>query len=299
MSDIQKTRADFLALRQDIHDHIASGQEIQRQRRIVERLQKLRHAAWDIDWQETMIAFNCYRRAKPARTHGMLSRLKTRCDEQDQSARFEKFFGFIKDILHPQFITPHGFCTTFSQRPADEILSSLDEILDPLLRSEMPVILYAGALLGYFRDGELIGHDDDIDVAVFLGEQPLQDIAAIWYDYKTGLHDKGLIAPVSIADSGPSFRLENRLGVDVDLFPCWTTNGRFSVYPYSLEALENAAIFPLKPFKDTRLMLPNDPEALLRQSYGEGWKIPDPLFHFDWPDAKRRFKLLCEKDYSL
>lgn len=299
MSDIEKARADFFALRQDIFNHIESGKEFQRQRRTVKRLQALKHDDWNIDWSETMIAFNCYRREKPARTHGMLSRLRTLCEEKGESARFDEFFGMIKSILHPLFITPHGFCTTFSERPADEILSSLDEVLDPLFQSQQSIILYAGALLGYIRNGALIGHDDDIDVAVFLGEQPLEDVAEIWRAYKIKLHNKGLIAPVSISDSGASFKLENRQGVDVDLFPCWTTNGRFSVYPYSFDALETEAIFPLKPFRKTRLKLPNDPEALLRQSYGESWKIPDPLFHFDWPAAKRQFRLLCNKGYSL
>ncbi len=299
MSTYQETRTAFFALRDEFFSHAKSGEPVERPRRKLMRLRDLHHDDWDMEFEETQILFYCLRRAKPARAHGLLSRLKVDCEKRGEQARFASFFEIIKDVLHPEFITPHGYCTTFSQRPAAEIFAALDENLAPLFSADTPVILYAGALLGYVRDGALIGHDDDIDVAIHLGDHPLEDIAPLWHAYKKRLKALGLLDEKSVDDPGVAIKLVNKLGIDVDLFPSWTSNDRFSVYPYSLDALARDAIFPLKPFLQTRIMLPNDPEAMLVQSYGQGWKVPDPLFHFDWPDAKRRFGPLCAFDFTV
>ena len=37
------------------------------------------------------------------------------------------------------------------------------------------------------------------------------------------------------------------------------------------------------------LRLPSHPEQLLTVNYGEDWRIPDPLFTFDWTGARSRF----------
>ena len=43
-----------------------------------------------------------------------------------------------------------------------------------------------------------------------------------------------------------------------------------------------------------RLLMPHDPERLLSLNYGEGWRVPDPLFQFDWPGARERFATFVE-----
>ena len=299
LADHAQRKAKFQALRAEVFERAKTGTHFGRPRQVLSQLQGLKHRDWHLDWLETAIVFDCHRRAKPARTHGLLNQLKNICQEQGEEARFDVFFEFIKNILKPQFITPHGYCTTFSERPAKEIFAALEQALTPLFGFDYPVMLYAGALLGYVRDGALIGHDDDIDVAIYLGDHPAADIPALWIGYKTALHDKGLIAENSSPNKSSIFKLTNDLGIDVDLFPCWTCNGRFSVFPYSLDALETGDIFPLKPFSDAGLGLPSNPQSLLRQSYGESWQVPDPLFHFDWSDAMKRFAFLTERDYSL
>lgn len=207
--------------------------------------------------------------------------------------------SLVTDLLHPDFITPHGYTRTFERLDKTAILANLDTAIEPLSALGRPLFLYAGALLGYVRSGELIGHDDDIDIAVFLGECAAAEAPLRWLTYKRRLAAADLLDADAAASNTPIFKLKTQLPVDVDVFPAWTTRGRFTVYPYSFAEIDTDRIFPLRPFTGGSLMLPAEPEALLAQSYGETWRTPDPLFHFNWTAKKRVFHDLVEADYSL
>ncbi len=250
------------------------------------------------DWEETFLLLCCHRRLKPARTHGRLKHMEIRYAEQGMEARFASFFERVKQTLHPDYITPHGYNRTFGEKAGDDIFSKLDAELEPVIRLGKPIILYAGALLGLVREGGLIGHDDDVDFAVHLGESTLEGVAEKWIDYQRELLANECLDTNSLKRNIPIFKVKNNLGIDIDLFPAWTENGRFSVYPYSLNDLPESAIFPLKSLNGGEIMLPQDAPALLAQSYGENWRIPDPLFHFRWRTARRKFAPMLRHDFT-
>lgn len=56
--------------------------------------------------------------------------------------------------------------------------------------------------------------------------------------------------------------------------------------PIRLTTLRLVPDFPLIPFIQTRIMLPNDPEAMLIQLFGQGWKVPYPFFILTGPTQK-------------
>ncbi len=102
--------------------------------------------------------------------------MERRYAQRGQSDRFVKFFEAVKQTLYPEFVTPHGYNTTFINMEREAIFLLLNEAIEPLVAIGKPVILYAGALLGYVRDGKLIAHDDDVDFAIYLGKSKFEEI---------------------------------------------------------------------------------------------------------------------------
>jgi hypothetical protein len=251
------------------------------------------------DLEELLILFQCYRRWKGRLTHLRLSQMEKRFIATGQGARFDAFFDVIKQLLAPECITPHGYIKTFSSMTGVDVFGGLASQLSPILDIGDPVILYSGTLLGHVREDGPIGHDDDVDVAVFLGEHRYEVIPNRWYAYKKALFENGLISEKSASIKTPVIKVDTDIGMTIDLFPAWSSEGRFSVYPYSLGELTNGMILPLQGFRTTRIMLPSDSEAFLEHCYGETWRVPDPLFHFDWENAYHKFELLVGHDFSV
>ncbi len=292
-------RAKFDALDALIRDHASNKTEIARPRKLFKQLDDLRDPDWEMEWQESKILLSCHCRIKPARTHGNLKRLRDARHARGEDAQFDAFMELITSVLHPQFITPHGYNLKFAEMDGEKIFSSMGAALAPLEKLGKPVFIYAGTLLGLIRDNAPIDHDDDIDVGIILGELPRSDVAATWLDFKKELDRHGLIDDEERSSNNISFKFNTDLGVEVDLFPAWTENGKFSVYPYSLNELDEADILPLRDAGHFPAMLPRVPEALLAQSYGPEWITPDPLFHLNWPQKKKLFHHLLEVDYTL
>lgn len=299
MNDLTKKRAQFEAVRQHIETTVANRDIIARPRKLRIQLESLHDASWDQTWQRTNLLLLCYCRMKPARTHGRLMLLRNEMHAEGKTEEFATFMAQLTDILHPQFITPHGYTTTFSNIDSDKIYRSLGATLKPLETLGHPFFLYAGALLGHIRDGRLIDHDDDVDIAICLGECSKNDVAAKWLDYKRALHAAGFLDQAAAAEDRPVFKFRSNLNTDIDLFPAWTENGKFSVYPYSLDQMDANDVFPLADFEQDGLDLPADPEAMLAQSYGPDWRTPDPLFHLDWKRKKAQFRVLFQVSYGL
>lgn len=133
------------------------------------------------DLEELLILFQCYRRWKGRLTHLRLSQMEKRFIATGQGARFDAFFDVIKQLLAPECITPHGYIKKFSSMTGLDVFGELASQLSPILDIGDPVILYSGTLLGHVREDGPIGHDDDVDVAVFLGEHRYEVIPNRWY----------------------------------------------------------------------------------------------------------------------
>lgn len=299
MAEQLPSRADFDALRRRILDSLNADIAIAKPYRTRRKLAQNYHPDWAVEWFEISILMNCSLEIKPAQTHNYLGKLRAHRSKRSEMSVFDEFMERIDAILHPKSVTPHGYTITFDQQDSEEIFRSMARAAAPLSQLEKPIFLYAGALLGYIRSGGLIGHDDDLDFGVFLGECSAAEAGNRWLSYKRDLADLGLIVEQECARNSLSFKLNSDLPVDVDLFPAWSRDGKFSVYPYSLDALNAASVFPLKSFGQDPLMLPADPEAFLIQSYGEDWRVPDPLFHLNWPRKKREFEAIAQINYSL
>ena len=299
MDGANPLREKFDSTKAAVDLHFTSGDPILRPRRMFKVLDSVRDVEWDLEWQETMILACCLCQRRAASTHGSLLMLRTARETRNELPIFEEFMEKITKILYPKFITPHGYTRTFSQMDAVSIFNSMGKAVAPLSALNKPIFLYAGALLGYVRSGAMIGHDDDVDVGIYLGECTAIEAAEKWFEYKQAINLLGLIDADERASNRPVFKLQSDLQIDIDLFPAWIEKDRFSVYPYSSSHMAKEDILPMVHFSQDPIMMVANTKALLEQSYGESWRVPDPLFHLDWKRKNKGFKPLLAKNYVI
>lgn len=299
------TRAAFDACREALMDKIAAGDRLLRPFRIMPKIEALYDPAWEEEWLQLCVYYNCAGRTRPSKTFGQLITLRKLCIDQGRAPDFDTFLARVNSLMYPDALTFHGYSNTFATQDTKGVAKSMGGVLRPLEALGLPVFLYAGALLGLVRDGRYIAHDDDIDLGVYLGDCTDEEAAQKWQDYKVQLCKAGLVAFGPTSNNPAVFKLINDHGITVDLFPAWSTEGKFSVYPYSYHAIDLGDVMPLQfdlersseMFDDYAIALPQKPEILLRQSYGKNWLVPDPLFRFDWKSAKKKFYLICTQTY--
>lgn len=148
-----------------------------------------------------------------------------------------------------------------------------------------------GNLLGAVRDGRLIGHDTDADVAflaksrhpvgVVLESMAIERafVAAGWRSHRL---------------SPGTFKLFPRLGdgprTGLDVFAAFYFDGLFHMMPCVGASLPRQALLPVSTvtLEGRPLPAPADPEAVLEATYGPQWRVPDPAFRYDTPRWLRR-----------
>jgi hypothetical protein len=186
-------------------------------------------------------------------------------------------------------LTPHGLKRTFRFWSMEEkqayIRLALKVVND--LKGLTPQACFGfGAALAVIRDGDLIPHDDDLDLIV--GFEPheattlleaLDRVAeflrplgyTVWGTFTGHWH---------VAEPGSKYLLDVFVGLFEGDTIAW--------YPGARGSLTREIMFPTteRPLLDIACPVPHDPELYLERVYGAGWRQPDPGFTHAWDPAE-------------
>ncbi|PRW20648.1 phosphate ABC transporter permease isoform A [Chlorella sorokiniana] len=131
-----------------------------------------------------------------------------------------------------------------------------------------------GSLLGIHRDGELIKHDNDVDVAVWQPDWP-----ALLADLQAALPQYSMRIVVPSDDPDTSFiRVYCPLGM-ADVFgatPAGDSRVLVDCGHGSCTEIDRAAVLPtgVMTWRGSKLSVPGNVPAALEQRYGPDWRVP-------------------------
>lgn len=138
-----------------------------------------------------------------------------------------------------------------------------------------------GTLLGAARSGKVIGHDSDIDLCFLSDKQTPAEMAVEMWDLARALQDAG----ISVKHKTASFITVVYPAPDggedgIDIYTCFYVGDLLHETATVRSKVPRAAILPLKAleFEGRMMPAPADPDRMLTESYGPGWRVPDPSF---------------------
>jgi hypothetical protein len=169
----------------------------------------------------------------------------------------------------------------------DELMSEVQRLLEVLReQAGVPAFICYGTLLGAVRNGRLIGHDNDIDIA-YASEHPHPvDVVREGYHVERVLKEAGWVVR-----RGSGVRLNVRLRLTdgtmrfVDVFTAHWVEGVLYIPSDTGFRLGRETILPLSTVElmGHPVPAPADPETLLAATYGDSWRVPDPSFKYETP----------------
>jgi hypothetical protein len=184
--------------------------------------------------------------------------------------------------------------TTFETRDAQQtqpLLDSTERVLGELREAGVAAFPAYGTLLGAVREQDFIGHDSDVDLAYVSRERHPLDVVRESFRLQRHLKERGYAVDrysasalkVDVVEADGTVR-------GLDVFGGYFLDGRLYLMGEIGTPFEEEWIFPLGTctLAGRTLPAPAKPEKLLEATYGPGWRIPDPAFHFETPRTTYR-----------
>lgn len=173
------------------------------------------------------------------------------------------------------------------------LLEAAHLVIDTLRDLGIEAFLAYGTLLGAVREGNFIGHDNDLDLGYVSEQKQPVDVIAESFRLERALVRAGM----SIERySGAGIKVSVRDGSGVlrglDVFGGFWDGDRLGLLGEILTPFERSWMLPLgtASLAGHDFPAPAQPERLLEAMYGPGWKVPDPTFAFD-PGTEARDRL--------
>jgi len=183
------------------------------------------------EWLEARIATCIAGRIRPAIVVRTIKLLQNYRESRGESERFTAFEALVKSSLGDLHLTNHGFQQqSFVDMDHRPIWDRIGEHMGFLTQQGYEVFLNSGTLLGVVRDGRLIDHDDDIDLAIILRADSAETAAQEWSELRARLCETGSLVEAQM-ENDAIFKLTGHGDVQFDLFPAWFEGDRFFVYP--------------------------------------------------------------------
>jgi hypothetical protein len=169
----------------------------------------------------------------------------------------------------------------------EELISASKGVLDDLVEQcGLDAYLCYGALLGAVRTGHMIGHDSDVDLAWISPHTHPFDIVRESRAAERRMRERGWrVVRMSAANFKVWAPLPNGKRAGVDVFGSFHIGSHFHLTGSLRGRLRRDQVLPFQPItlEGVEFPAPADLEAFLAYTYGPGWRVPDPAFHFDHP----------------
>ena len=177
----------------------------------------------------------------------------------------------------------------------ERLLSRTDRLIEDLTGLGCTVYITGGTLLGAVRRGDILPHDDDVDLAVFLDDEHPSDLGLASYRLEDELVALGYtVVRHSTAHLQVTFLHEDgRTDHYIDIFTAFYRGAEFCQPFHVRSEVPRGSIVPVRPMAvaGRDWPAPAVPEEWLAACYGEGWAVPDPSFRFVTPlTTRRRFE---------
>ncbi|MET0839318.1 MAG: LicD family protein [Marmoricola sp.] len=184
--------------------------------------------------------------------------------------------------------------TMFDTRDDEHVkplLDSTEEVLAALHEAGVEAFPAYGTLLGAIREQDFIGHDNDVDLGYVSRHTHPLDVVRESFRLQRRLRERGYAVDRYSAAAFKVDVVEADGGVrGLDVFGGYFLDGRLYLMGEIGTPFEEDWIFPLGTctLAGRTLPAPARPEKLLEATYGPGWKVPDPAFHFETPRTTYR-----------
>jgi SAM-dependent methyltransferase len=169
------------------------------------------------------------------------------------------------------------------------LLDNLDRIRAVLaeLRPDLPVYVIGGTLLGPYRDGRIMPHDDDADLGYLSAHSHPADVVREAFQLGRILRQAGFeVLRASAGHVQVHFSHEGRPDAYVDLFTGFIDEQGWLEHTFAIRvrATRDQVVPTLLIDVEGRPEpAPRQPELLLEGNYGPGWRVPDPSYQLDVP----------------
>lgn len=176
-------------------------------------------------------------------------------------------------------------------RDREALLDTIEDVLEGLREIGVEAFPAYGTLLGAVRNGALIGHDSDADLAYVSALTDPVDLIRESYRIDRQLRDRGYSVQ---RHSGFAMKIyvEEEDGSErgLDVFGGAHIDGTLYVMGEISAEFDRERVYPLGTctLEGRTLPAPADADGWLEITYGPNWRVPDPAFHFGTPGSTRR-----------
>jgi F5/8 type C domain len=228
---------------------------------------------------------DCLLQQQFSEAENVLSNIKKRhIITQEQIQEIKQ--GFSKEIL-PYFEkhwSIHSINRTFKYWSDDEkknYLIQANQLINDLRQLSPFVCMGFGFVLGYIRESDLIGHDDDIDIIIAFDVEKCHTIREALEKLTNHLISIGY----EVSGNHFSHRWIRRENMRIiDVFVGIKEEEKVSWYPSNRKNLLITDVFPPLNVEilNITMPIPSQPIRYLEETYGESWNIPDQKFSHSW-----------------
>ncbi|MFF8817377.1 LicD family protein [Leucobacter sp. NPDC015123] len=177
----------------------------------------------------------------------------------------------------------------------ERILQRTSEIIEVLRGFGLRPFIVGGTLLGAVRDGALLPHDDDADVAYLSEHTHPADVAREGFSVGHRLQAVGYELVRHSATHMQLYFRDSAGALDhyVDVFTAFYSADGLINQPFHVRgdlARDDMLPFSTVEIDGKEFPAPARPEAWLEINYDKNWRTPIPGYHLDTPvGTKRRF----------